>query len=361
MSRLKVDEALYYFAFAIFSIQCAIERTTFTEILFIPIDEFTSLTQALIVFSLISKYIMQRASFKCWAFSLAIVLISFISWRQSGESSLFWASIFIVCANNVRIRPLAKIALTVSFASLIITILSAGFGVIENKVFVRGGITRYALGFNHPNALGLYLFNACVAFSALRFGKNPIPDFGLIAVSILTYFLVAVFIVIIVSAYLMIAYDPSNPIQFELNKLLSGRLRLANGYFEMQPITLFGSDFSGLPPIYWENGVPSAFVVDNAWCHLLLRFGLIPAFCFLFGYIAILIKAVRQGWWNSIFFGLVLMSIYGLCETLGIHFECNYFLFAVGAELLYTNVFMSEKSSATGRSYSYFEIGNDCV
>lgn len=185
MSRLKVDEALYYFAFAIFSIQCAIERTTFTEILFIPIDEFTSLTQALIVFSLISKYIMQRASFKCWAFSLAIVLISFISWRQSGESSLFWASIFIVCANNVRIRPLAKIALTVSFATLIITILSAGFGVIENKVFVRGGITRYALGFNHPNALGLYLFNACVAFSALRFGKNPIPDFGLIAVSIL--------------------------------------------------------------------------------------------------------------------------------------------------------------------------------
>lgn len=178
---------------------------------------------------------------------------------------------------------------------------------------------------------------------------------------VLTYFLVAVFIVIIVSAYLMIAYDPSNPIQFELNKLLSGRLRLANGYFEMQPITLFGSDFSGLPPIYWENGVPSAFVVDNAWCHLLLRFGLIPAFCFLFGYIAILIKAVRQGWWNSIFFGLVLMSIYGLCETLGIHFECNYFLFAVGAELLYTNVFMSEKSSATGRSYSYFEIGNDCV
>lgn len=178
---------------------------------------------------------------------------------------------------------------------------------------------------------------------------------------VLTYFLVAVFIVIIVSAYLMIAYDPSNPIQFELNKLLSGRPRLANGYFEMQPITLFGSDFSGLPPIYWENGVPSAFVVDNAWCHLLLRFGLIPAFCFLFGYIAILIKAVRQGWWNSIFFGLVLMSIYGLCETLGIHFECNYFLFAVGAELLYTNVFMSEKSSATGRSYSYFEIGNDCV
>ena len=36
-------------------------------------------------------------------------------------------------------------------------------------------------------------------------------------------------------------------------------------------------------------------------------------------------------------FGIVLMSVYGLTETLGVRIECNYFLFAIGADLLFSS------------------------
>lgn len=379
---MKLDEALYYFAFAIYYIQTAIERTTFTEFLFMPVEVFTSFTQMVILLLLFSKFVMQRASFRCWVFSAFVVLVGFTSWRQSGEGWLFWAALFIVCASGVRLRPLAKIAFALSIATLVVTTLFAGCGVIENKIYVRMGVTRYALGFTHPNTLGLYLLNMCVAFSVLHFGKNPLPDIMLLAVAVtfnLTFadsrttavlslvqaalllvfyfakeegsrrflryaFIVAVFASVAVSAYFMVAYNPANPIHLALNYVLSGRLRLASAYYEMQPFTLLGSDFTAFSPIYWENGKPYTFVVDNAWCHLVLRYGLIPTFLFLSGYLVLLFKVVRRRKWDALLFGLVLMSVYGLSETLGIRIECNFFLYAVGADLLYAGVFSKEKA-----------------
>ncbi len=387
---MKIDEAFYYLAFAIYYVQFVLERTTFTDFLFMPIDVFTGVTQIVVLLLLFSKFVMQRASFRCWLFATLVVLVGFLSWRQSGEGWLFWASLFIVCANGVRLRPLAKISLALSLLILALTTLFACCGVIENRVSLRAGVTRYALGFTHPNHLGLVLLNVCVAFSVLRFGKNPAPDLILIAVAAimnlaicdsrsaallsllqavlllifyfaknegprkaLRYGFVAVaFAVLALSFYFMVAYNPSNPVEFALNSVLTGRLRLANGYYEMQPLTLLGSDFTAFSPIYWENGKAYTFVVDNAWCHLVLRYGLIPTLLFLAGYALLFLKLVRQRRWDAVLFGLLLMSVYGFSETLGIRFECNYFLYAVGAELLYADVFVEKKQPELNRGSS---------
>lgn len=381
---LKFEEVLYYLAFAIYYVQCALGRTTFTAFLFMPVGVFAQLSQIVIALLLLSKFVMQRASFKCWVFSAVIVLIGFVSWRQSGVSWIFWGALFIVCANGARLRPLAKIVFALSFATVFVTMLFAGCGAIENLVFARNGEVRYAMGFTHPNTVGLYMLNVCVAFSVLRFGKSPLPDLVLIAVSILInlatansrttvllsfvqmllllifyfarkeslrkslrYGFVAVAILIVVgSAYFMVAYSPSNPIHLALNDALSGRLRLAHAYYGMQPLTLFGADYEGFPPIYWESGKPYTFVVDNGWCHLLLRYGIIPAALFAGGYFALLIKMVRQHRWDALMFGLVLMCVYSFSESLGIRIECNFFLYAIGAELLYSDIFSKEKEAA---------------
>lgn len=385
--RLMFDESLYYLAFSFYFVICALEHTTFTEILFIPVDILQSVLQAATLMLLLLKFVMQRASFKGWAIAAALVLIGFLSWRRSGEGWLFWVSLFVVCAHGVRLRPLARLSFSLSLATVVTAMAFAGAGIIENVVATRAGVTRYAMGFSHANSLGLYLLIICMSFSVLRFGKNPLPDLALIGVAdainlatadsrttvllsvfqaalLVSFYVlrsetarrrarfcfgVAVFLVIALSVYFMVSYDAFSAWQAALNNLLSGRLNLAHRYFLMQPLTLLGSDFSGYAPIYWENGKTYAFVVDNAWCHLILRFGVLPAFAFIVGYGLLLLRMLRGKRWDALLFGIVLMAVYGFSETLGVRFECNYFLFALGAELLYVSPAAKELFKSSDR------------
>ncbi len=373
--RLPLSEAAYYLAFCLYFISCAFGRTKFTEFLFVPIPTLQSLMQACALMLLFFKFVAQRASFKGWCIAAFVVLVGFATWRQSGEGWLFWCFLFIVCAYGVRLRPLAWAALSLSLAVFLLVVSFAHLGVIENIISTRAGVVRCAMGFAHPNSFGLYLLIICFSFSVLRFGKNPLPDILLIAVtdglnlavadsrtcvllSLVQVFLLLVFyfvrgeasrrfmrkvfiagvlLVVALSFYFMVAYDPSDSIHFALNSALSGRLRLAHGYYEMQPFTLLGSTFKSFAPIYWDNGEPYTFVVDNAWCHLALRYGLVPTALLLGGFFAMLFRLCDQKKWNALLFGFVLMSVYGFCETLGIRVECNFFLYALGAELLFTS------------------------
>lgn len=391
---MRVDEALYYFAYAVYFIQCALSRTCFTKFLFIPVEVFSSFTQLVVLLLLFLKFLMQRASFRCWALSAFIVLIGFGSWRQSGEGWLFWAALFIVCANGVGLRPLAKITFAFSLATLAVTMTSAQLGVIENWVSTRDGVVRYCMGFIHPNVVGRYLLCVCVAFSVMRFGKNPVPDLALIGIAValnltiansrtsalllllqaallLVFFFVrnevtrsifrrcfAVVLLLIIAAsfYFMAVYTPSNTFLAILNKLLSGRLSLAHSYYVMQPLTLMGSTFEGFAPIYWNLQGEATFCVDNGWCHLVIRYGIVPATLFLLGYLALFFKLINHRKWDALLFGLFMMGIYGFSETVGIRVECNFFLFAVGADLLYSGRLF--KGVAPGvRSRGESEIG----
>lgn len=372
--EMGVGEFLYYAAFAFYVMDFATDHTTFVNFLFAPVDTWHVLFKLLILLLLFSKFMLQRASFRGWVIATFLVFIGFISWRQSGEGWLFWLALFVVCANDVRLRPLACIVFTVFFATVVVTILFASAGIIDNRISVRAGIARSAMGFTHPNTLGLYLLVICTAFSVIRFGKNPFPDLVIISLAVVINLTVAdsrtaallgvfqalllvifycirskdgrkivrrcfAFLVIgllLVSMYFMVSYDPSNPLHALFNKVLSGRLRLAHGYYSMQPLTLLGSTFEGFPPIYYEDGVPKTFVVDNAWCHLILRFGIVPALLFVGGFLALFFRLLREERWDSLLFGLVLMTVYGLSENFGIRFECNFFLYALGTEILYS-------------------------
>lgn len=373
--EMGLGEFLYYVAFTLYVLNFASDYTTFVEFLSVPVAVWHTIFQAAILMLLFGKFMIQRASFGGWVVAASLVLIGFLSWKRSGEGWLFWLALFVVCANGVRLRPLACIVFAVFLATIVVTITFAGVGMIENRLSVRAGVARSAMGFTHPNTLGLYLFVTCMAFSVMRFGKNPVPDLLMIAVAdvinltaadsrttvLLSAFQALLLIVfycvrgengrriarccfvalvvglLLLSVYFMVCYNPSNSLHATINKVLSGRLRLAHGYYTMQPLTLLGSKFDGLPPIYYEDGAPKTFVVDNAWCHLILRFGIIPALLFIAGFLVLFFRLLREKRWNALLFGLVLMMVYGFSESFGIRFECNFFLYALGSELLYSN------------------------
>ena len=376
LSKIKVSEALYYAAFFLYCLNCSIEVTTFEEFLFIPVATLATIIHAAVLILLFMKFVSQRAPFSGWVVAAAIVLIGFVSWRQSGEGWLFWLALFVVCSDGVRLRPLAKIALVVTAVMFVIAVVFSYAGIIQDKIISRvGGAQRHSLGFAHPNNVGKQLLIICTAFSVQRVGRNPVPDVLLIALAdvfnavladsrtaiVLSFVQVALLLVfyrakkektkhrvlvccaialvlmVCASYFTMVNYDSASGLYQALNSATSSRLYLQHGYYSMQELTLFGSTFEGFSAITWSpiTGAPITFLVDNAWCHLLLRYGIIPTFVFLSGLALLLRRILVSNRWDALSFGLILTLFYGVMETAGIQFECNYFLFALGAELLY--------------------------
>lgn len=373
LQDLSVSQLAYYIAFGLYSIACFLGHTTFEAAFGISKEVFTDGIQAIVLVLLFARFLSQRASFGGWIVAIVIVIIGFVSWRQSGEGWLFWLALFVVCSGGVSIRALAGITLCINALMLFVTIVCAVSGVIENPVAMRQGVARQGLGFAHPNSLGLSLLMICISFSALRLGKAPLPDIALIVVAVavnlatadsrtftlfaaLQIVLLLVFyfartpirrqkvfilcgcivaVAVFASFYFMVFYDSSNPFHAALNSMLSGRLRLVNGYYQMQPLTLFGSDFSQFAPIYWEDGESFQFVVDNAFCHLVLRYGIVPTMVFFIGLLSLAVRFTRNQRLSAALFGITLMLAYGFSETFGIRVECNFFLVVIGAELLF--------------------------
>ncbi|MBM6776531.1 hypothetical protein H7U34_04445 [Collinsella tanakaei] len=348
-----------------------------------PVTALQAILQAAAIFLLLLKFILQRVSIKGWTLAAVLVLIGFISWRTSKEGWLFWLAIFVTCAQGVRLKPLACTCLITATSFTLVTVIFASYNIIENIVSVRLDIVRYAMGFSQPNNFGIFLLLICISLSVLRFGKNPLLDIIVISAAVLVNLLIAdsrsmavlailqaVVLVIfynvnsshcrriasigfvilavmlfITSIYFMIYYNGNNAIHYTINRLLSGRLNLAHEYYQMQPLTLFGSSFEEFPPIYWQDGQPYTFVVDNAWCHVILRYGIVPSACLLLGICLLFWKMIKNLEWDALLFGMTLMMVYGFSETLGIRFECNYFLYAIGAKLLFPETTVNELKS----------------
>ena len=376
LSKMTVSEALYYAAFSLFCLNYSVEVTNFEEFLFVPVATLATIIHATVLILLFMKFVSQRAPFTGWVIAAAIVLVGFVSWRQSGEGWLFWLALFVVCSEGVRLQPLAKIAFVITSVMFIVTVSFSYAGIIQDRIISRaGGVQRHSLGFGHPNNIGKQLLIICTAFSVQRFGKNPTPDILLIVVTdifnaefadsrtaivlsfvqviflfifyrvkkektkhkVLVCCVIALVLMVCASYYTMVNYDSSSGLYQALNSATSSRLYLQHGYYSMQGLTLFGSTFEGFPAITWNptTGAPITFLVDNAWCHLLLRYGIVPTFVFLSSLALLLRRILVSNRWDALSFGLILTLFYGVMETAGIQFECNYFLFVLGAELLY--------------------------
>lgn len=372
---IRVSSVMYYVAFGLYSTGAFLELTTFYELFGSSRELIISLFQAFALALLVVKFCTQKASVLGWFCAAAAVLLGYLSWRQGNEGWFFWLVLFISCSDGISLRALAGLTLGIVLALTALTVACCSFGLIENRMFARVDSVRYAWGFKHPNYFGAYLLLICTCVSALRFGKSPWPDILLIIfviilnVSILDsrssallamaqivmllifynvrrdksrrrwsiIFVLGMMFVIAASVYFMINYDDTNVIHKNLNDILSLRLSLSHGYYSMQPLTLFGDDFIGFPPIYWENGQPATFIVDNAFCHLILRSGVLSMAAFVCGLFGLLFKKIKNRQWDAVLFGIVLMTLYGVGETLGIRVECNFFLIAIGTELIFAN------------------------
>lgn len=369
----------YYAAFAVYILMSLIKMTTFHEIFFVPVDIFETFATSIIIVLLAAKMLFQRARLSTWFFVIAISIIGFLSWQNAGEGWLFWLFLFVACGEGVSLYRLAFIALITSVIVVIYTTSCASLGIIENVIKYRpDGTTRYSMGFVHPNSFGLVMLMACTSFSVLRFDKHPAPSIvtliiaALLSISVADsrtpallavlqicllvifhsaktehsrnlwrkIFLALIFGSVGISIFFMFFYSSTNSLFQSLDALVNGRFGLAHSYYELAPISLLGNDYSNYDPIFYntEDGTASQFMVDNAYCHIILRYGLLPSLIFFSSFCSLSVLVYRQQRWDALLFGLVVMSLYAIEENMGTMVESNYFLVSAASLVIFRTV-----------------------
>lgn len=368
---ISVEEFLFYLAFSIYFFLSGFQRTEYFSEVSNVVESLKILLQISIIGLLLLKGVIQKVRVERWVIALLLTAVGFLTWKFSGTAWLFWAVIFVVFGYGIDIQKLSYVVFGSALVLLLITVGGSVMGVINNTVFVRGGVLRYGMGFIHPNYLGLFCSVLCASFSVAKFGKPLYLDYLLLFISIcfVLFFcdsrtsallmliqavLLAVFslcktsksrkaaraaflfvfvFLVIVSVYFMAFFNAGNPIHAAINNLLSGRLYFMHGYFCLKPFSLFGCSYEGFVPIYWENGQSQTFVVDNGYCHLFLHFGVIAFTVFIAAYFFVLCDLSRMKSWDYRLFLLTLMAVYSFTETVGLQIETNYALLVLSTYL----------------------------
>lgn len=368
LENVRIDTVLYYLAFLLYSIASGLSFTTVRSIGGFDISVFLSFAQVVSLCCLLFKFLSQRMDGPVWVFSAAVVAIGFASWRLSGENYFLWLVLFVISSFDTEYRTLARLALISSIFTISFSMISLKAGLARDVVVYGSNGLRHSMGFIHPNTFGRFLVVVAVAFSTAHFKTRPVIDLIVAALcAAIAYFITgsrtsvllllclaallvlfslvksagakkivlsALFVITIIlissSFYFMLNYDYASPFQRSLDSLLSGRLSLAHAYVNLGPLTLFGRDY----PEALLYGLPASFTVDNAWCHLLLRAGIVPTALLLLGEVTLLWRVVRAGRMDGFSLGLVLMMLYSVSETVGIMIETNFYLVAIAPVVL---------------------------
>lgn len=368
---------VFYLAFGIYVVYASIMSTRFWEhrdvLMLGAVDPLVAAKW--IIWSLLAlKLLLQRYT-PLQAFTAGLLCVTaLLSWHYSAHLRLVPDALFFIAAGqNVKIRKLAQIALPITAAMFCITLIGHFSGLLENITigsdFSDNSTGRNSLGFLHPNTLGRFIFQMVVGWLVSRYEKMDWWNAGVVlggalatwlvtesqtfTFAILLAGLVHVLSVQIRSQRLLaacalagtvgiigftlialVAFDPAVRFWERANALVTGRLTLAHWYWVTHPATLFGQTFDDTV-ISWYPSANGALIVDNAYDHIILRYGLVAAAILIGATIAVFVKAVRESTWNAALFGLVLYVVVGFAENAFYMFDANYFLIAA-APLLYS-------------------------
>lgn len=297
--------------------------------------------------------------------SIAIGALAALIGFISRSYTLLWLVLTIVCADGAELKRVAFVVLCGYLFVFVLTLVLVLIGAIENIVVVRGageGV-RLSLGFSHPNQLGFFLVTMSCAYIGVLspnltlWKLAPVLGAALVAMfvadsrtSVVGIVLLAIFCLVqskvrserqlrtvmiacaavvvlcaLGSIVLAAVYDDSNELMFQISKLLSSRPYYSHYYFENYPITLFGNNFSDAERIVRE-GVDTTLLLDNAYCMLMLRHGVV-GFCLIMALsLCAFGKGISESNGLSWAMGMALFAILGLSENAFIDISVNFYL-----------------------------------
>ena len=320
----------------------------------------------------------------------ATILIYLIVGKMTALSSELAISIlFIYSLRDIPFKKVAKTSLVVSLCLLLFVIISAKLGIIMNYIEVSGPRVRSYLGFRYALFPSILLMNIVAIVFYLKQNKIQYWQWILLVLSVywvygktdsrltfysscvllacsllikwfpelfsklghvfkvfkLTFFVNAVISFWVSFTYLNSSHFFVNDLLFKVNRMLGGRIYLAN-----KSLNLYGFGLLGRPVEWYGNGLTVEGIrnyqtyylyVDNLYVQVLQRFGLLILGLMLSVLTLTLSKVIKKRQWVLAFI-LIMMSFHSMIDDLNFYLHNNIFWILVGT-LIYPDYQFSDE------------------
>ncbi|CDB16986.1 putative uncharacterized protein [Clostridium sp. CAG:221] len=329
-----LGEWLYYIFFALLTIGKGMGLGANSKILqLITIIAFIMLLIKLVITKYTKKEII---------ICIVLIAIGIMSCLSSGREGVLLTIITIIGLKKIpyrRVLYLAFIIRSFIFTALITLSLS---GIIENVTINHwrdgvGIVSRYGLGYEHPNLLHTNLFILIILFIYIFYEKlNVICYISILVINWIIYSfsvsrtgLFAIILAVLITALLKrkliskkifysickmviplcvlftiltsLGYDKFNIIK-NLDRLLSGRIYYSSYFLQNYKWNGFGRSLSG-----------DKNLLDNGYVVLIINYGIIIFGLYIFGYYKIIKKFIVHNMDKELLM-IILFSIYGITE-----------------------------------------------
>lgn len=326
---------------------------------------------AIALICLLAKLCLQRYtadSIKAMLASGALVLVSGL---LSPSNTLIWATLFVFAGQGFDIKKLARIELLVIGVAALISFGGAATGLIPVSLLEDRAIlsVRSSLGFLHPNQLSFALWMACLSWFVLRDGDASGPFLPACVVCGVADFVVTgsrtggiMFIVLVAACVLwkrvrgrlrlgwgllaasagagfasywaLLSFRSASGLWTLIDKFMSYRISVPHWYYNAGGIPLIGFSSAEIPHGLSDgNGGIAEFPIDNAYLHLIFRWGFLAFALFMAAYFLTMRRDLEKGGPTLVFLGLALFAVYGLAETVLFQIDANFFLVALSGVL----------------------------
>lgn len=299
---------------------------------------------------------------------IAILCVAGISYINSGLSFVLITTILIIYVRNYDFDNILLFLIIGQMIGILLVVLSAGTGIVENINTSRLGVERYALGFLNANTLSNYLFSIILKIMFLRRNlNNALPLFIsniifllviLITDSRTSFLLLILFDLLfcvfiffrskgwldsylslmnkmnilminglfILSYLSAILFSYSNPFMVELNEIFSYRISSSSKFFYTYGFSLLGQEVELVSTFQAAKFNSSALILDNGYLQMLIIYGVVFSVIF---YLLVLtsLKNIRVNKEYLLSIVILIYIIYGFNSGLFLSWEYNFILF----------------------------------
>lgn len=330
-------------------------NSTLDSIMGISTDEISNIVTWLIFALLIFQIVFLQSYTKRELMIIILITVPvIIATVLSGQRQMMSVWMFVVAAKNVDVDKVIRTAYKILLVMLPAVVILCLLGVIENATMMRGSVQRFALGFSHPNQLGLSVFQlmACYCYinkdklnklnyiyfllAVLFLVKIPNSKTTYIATTVLLLMLVLYKFIKNQKPEYMIAYEKGiligafclnffsiifsyidvnrNFILARVNSWMSSRFSVCHKVWLLYGVSFWGKRIYVTESERALVGIKNRLWLDNSYVSLLLRYGILIYLIFSIGYLC-LVKSmlIKREYVLAII--LFLYAIYGLMET----------------------------------------------
>ncbi|MGM0123417.1 hypothetical protein IGI37_000783 [Enterococcus sp. AZ194] len=246
-----------------------------------------------------------------------------------------------------------------TFSAFLLVVILNYFGTISEFILVRDGTIRHSFGFSHPNFFGAIIFVLffeyiyiygdkskklnVVLFLLALYSTNQFSGSRNAVISLIVGFCIILISKIITSnriltfsCYLLLpfsffistwaakSYSNIDAFWISIDKILSGRVRFANMFYQESPPSLLGNKIEMLTTEKAQDIIGATTkILDNAYMSILLKFGIIFTVILCTYFMIGLYQTWKYDQKKRIVYALIFI-IFGFSESYFTFFEFNF-------------------------------------